>query len=237
MIPQIVKREIGTVAILDIKGAFTGPWAVKGEELLNRELAACQAKRIVFNMRPTIDLDTLGARSLLNSVPKDKEIGILCGKAGVMDILDRLDLKKSLRHFYDEKELVSSFGESLVETQPEKENRVSPRLQTALAFEFSFEKEGDRFKFRAIVTNLSETGLFAEYIDLETAEESLVRLSPYDWKILQLNLFLPKRKIIHTQAKVVHCRMDGDQVGIGLQFINLATKDQMEIRRFLNINK
>ncbi len=233
MVPQISKRQIGTVAILDVKGALTGPWALRSREFLGRELALCDAKKIVLNMRPTVDLDTLGARTLFECIPQGKEIGVLRGKSGVMELIDRLDRKKDFRQFQDEKELATLFGEDFLQ-EPQKNDRRAPRLRTAFPLEFFYERESDRFKFKAVVTNLSESGLFAEYIDLETAEESLIRLNPYDFNVLHLTLFLPKRKTIHTQGKVAHRRMDGDQVGIGIQFLDVDSKDQQEIKRFLN---
>ena len=239
MIPQIAKRQIGKIAIVDVKGPFTGPWALKGREILDREMAACKASKIIFNMRPTANLDTVGARSLFESVPQGKEVGVLCGKADVMDIINRLDFKKEIYQFHDEKELIDAFGEDLVDepkAAENAENRISSRLQTALDLDFYYETEGDRFKFKAIITNLSESGLFAEYIDLENAEESLVRLNPYDFNTLHLSFFLSNRKKIEVKGNVVHRRMDGEQVGIGIRFIELDPKDQTQIKRFLKFN-
>ena len=234
MIPQIAKRQIGTVTILDIKGQFTGQWALKTKKLLDQEIAFSSGKQIVFNMAPTSNLDTLGARFLFESVPQNKEMGILSGKSSVMQIINRLDINREFYRFKDEHELVSHFGNGLVSDLKEKNNRKAIRIQTALPLEFYYLFEGDRFKFKAIVTNLSETGLFAEYIDLETAEESLIRLNPYNFKILHLTLTLPKRKSVRAEGKVVHTRMDGEQVGIGIHFERIDEKDRIEIKRFLN---
>lgn len=233
MIPQIKKRRIGNVMIVDIKGALSGAWALKGMERLRRMLAFERAEKLIFNFRETTDLDTLGAKSIFESVPKNKQAGILCGSTTVMEVIRHFPEYERFRVFHDEQEIVSTFGQDLTPALNLSDSRTSVRLQTALPLEFYYEEEGEKIEFRAIVTNLSENGLFAEYIDLKSAEKSLERLNPNDLKRLHLIISFPRRKAIKLEGNVVHCKLDEEQVGIGIQFSQIGSCEQEEIRRFL----
>src|SRR3989338_3268157 len=72
MIPQIAKRQIGNVAIIDIRGAFSGSWALRGRENLRQVVGSlCQGEKVIFNLSQTSGLDTLGVRSILASVSEE----------------------------------------------------------------------------------------------------------------------------------------------------------------------
>ena len=236
MIPQIGQRKIGSVVIVDIKGPLSGSWALRGQGRLSQMLEAARDEKVVLNLRGVTGIDTLGAKSLFESVSSEKEAGVVYGNSGVRDFINRFPESKRFRMFRDEAEIISVLGQDLVSGVNSKEQRTSLRMQTALPLEFEYEKEGEKIRFRAIITNLSEGGLFAEYIDLKIAEESLNQLNPYDLKILDLKLLFPNKKPIHVKGKVVYRKLDGEQVGIGLQFIQIGTKEQQEIRRFLRLH-
>ena len=233
MIPQISKREIGCVTIVDIKGELSGPWAIKSEELI-KQMVGKGDHKLVFNLQGMTNLDSLGAKSLFSATP-DGEIGILFASPMIMDAIGQFSHSKRFRSFLNEEELVSVYGEALTSHKTEEgtELRSASRLQTALPVELSYQEEDEKVEFRAIVTNLSESGLFAEYIDLKAADWSLEHMSPYDLKVLDVKLILPKRKIAFLKGKVVHRRLDGHQVGIGIQLVDIQSKERDLISEFL----
>ena len=237
MIPQIAKRQIGNVAIIDIRGAFSGSWALRGRENLRQVVGSlCQGEKVIFNLSQTSGLDTLGVRSILASVSEEVDGAFLRGTSSVMDLVSRFPESKRFRIFKNEQEMTQAFGKDFMKTGGVSEQRNSLRLQTAIPLEFYYEEDGERVKFQAIVTNLSNSGLFAEYIDLKVAEESLERLDPYELKMLYMTLFLPKRKAIQLKGNVIHRNLDGEQMGIGIRFIDVASADQEEIQHFLKLN-
>ncbi len=236
MIPQITQRKIGNVKIVDIRGALCGSWALRGKEKLSQVLKPMLNEKVVLNLKEANSLDTLGAKSIFESIPEEKEVGILYGNAGVMDVINRFSESKRFRMFRSEEEIVSAFGQDLISDEHTKEQRTSARMETAVPLEFYYEEEGEAIEFRAIATNLSEGGLFAEYIDLEIAEESLARLNPYDLKALHLKLSFPNKKPIHAEGKVVYRKLDGEQVGIGIQFSQIGFYEQNQVRHFLKLH-
>ncbi len=236
MIPQITQRKIGNVKIIDIKGALSGSWALRGKEKLSQALASKTDEKVVFNLKETNSLDTLGAKSIFESIPQDREAGILFGNAGIADVINRFSESKRFQMFHNEAEIVSAFGQDFVSDENTNEQRTFLRMETAVPMEFYYEEEGRRVQFQAIITNLSEGGLFAEYIDLETAEESLLHLDPYELKTLHLKLLFPNKKPIHAEGKVVYRKLDAEQVGIGIQFSEIGQLEKNQIRHFLKLH-
>lgn len=233
MLPQITKRQIGNVTIIDIKGPMTGIWALREKASGMKNLVSEEARAVILNIQGMTQLDTVGAKAILDSVPKDKHVGFFGASADALELLGHFDDLREFRLFRDEEELVSAFGKDLVQFQETSEKRKYDRLSTALPLQFYYEEEGEKIMFHAIVTNLSKTGLFAEYIDLKVAEQSLERLNPYDLRMLHLMVSLPKGKKITAEGKVMHRKMDGDQVGIGIEFYKISEEAQNEIIRFL----
>ena len=240
MVPQVSERRIGNVMIVDIKGDLSGSWAVRGRDQIAQARARNSSCKLIFNLRETTSLDTLGVKSILENIPEGGELAVIPGSSGVLDLVKRCLKNKRFYIYQDERGIASAFGPDFVAAETLAEQRESVRLETAFPLEFYFEDEGERLEFRAIVTNLSESGLFAEYIDLNAAEESLKRLDPYDLKLLHLKLLLPMRKPVETDGNVMHRRLDGEQVGIGIKFTGIGEKEVAEIRNFLkshNVHK
>ena len=233
MVPQISERRIGNVMIVDIKGNLSGAWALRGRERIAQAVAKNSSCKLIFNLRETTGLDTLGAKSILENIPEGSELAVIPGNSGVLDLVKRCLKSRRFYLYRDEKEIASALGPDFVAAETLIEQRESARLETAFPLEFYFRDEEEQIEFRAIVTNLSESGLFAEYIDLNKAAESLKRLDPYDLKLLNLKLLLPMRKPIETEGNVVRRRLDGEQVGIGIKFASIGEKEVAEIRSFL----
>ncbi|OGX04281.1 MAG: hypothetical protein A3G87_05510 [Omnitrophica bacterium RIFCSPLOWO2_12_FULL_50_11] len=233
MIPQIGVRRIGQVAIVDVKGSFTGTWALREKAELTYQLTGEEERNVILNLRQLESLDTLGARTILECIPEGRKVGLLGGNQGVIELMSRVNSRNRFHFFEDEVEAISAFGEAFLEGTPPQERRKSPRLRTALPLQFSYWDEGYQIQFHAVVTNLNEQGLYAEYIDLDDSEQSLRLLHPYDLKTLRLRLSLPHGNVVEVESRVVHRTLDGDQVGIGIAFEKIGAKEQTLIRRFL----
>lgn len=221
------------MAIVDVKGSLTGTWALREKAELTHQLAREEERNVIFNLRELDSLDTLGARTILGCIPRGRKVGVLGGNHGIIELMGRLANRKRFQIFDNELEAISAFGKAFLHPPARGERRKWPRLGTALPLQFHYWDEGYRIQFHAVVTNLSEEGLYAEYIDLEHAEQSLRRLNPYDLKTLSLRLVLPKRRALEAVGQVVHRKLDGEQVGIGIKFEKIGAKEQTLIRRFL----
>ncbi|MBI1978126.1 MAG: PilZ domain-containing protein [Candidatus Omnitrophica bacterium] len=235
MIPQIKSRKIGAVKVIDIQGELSGPWALRSKETIKRMLSQAVNQRVVFNLQQMTNVDSLGVKTLLESVPEGQELEILFGSNSVTNFIKHFSQSKPVRAFQSEAEIALAFGEAFMDkpTSGAGEQREFVRMQTVIPIEFHYEDNDEKMEFRAIATNLSEGGLYAEYIDLKMADQSLECLNPYDLKILDLKLFFPKGKVIRAMGKMAHCRLEGEQIGIGIQFMEIGSRELDEIRNFM----
>lgn len=237
MIPQVNSRKIGNVTIIDMKGSLTGFWTERVRKEIEHFLNEQKSQRVVFNLQKVTQMDSLGLKAIFQNISESQEISILSDNRSIVDMVGTLLGSRQLNVIKNEHDIVSFLGKELVDNVHFKERRVHPRLLTALPLEFYRLGEEEPVYFRAVVTNLSLGGLFAEYIDLKHAEQSLERLSPYDLKLLHLRISMPKSKTVDAEGRVAHRRLYGEQLGIGVEFYKISVEDQAEIEDFLRIHE
>ena len=144
-------------------------------------------------------------------------------------------LPKAVHVFQNEEELIKHFGKYLVsDDQGPDEKRKYARIHTALPLIFTCKGSNEEtFRFHAVVTNLSEGGLFAEYLNLEDATKSQALVNPYELKMLDLEIKLLEGSAIVAKGKVVRRKLDGEQVGIGIEFYNIDEENKHKVKLFL----
>lgn len=234
--PQIIKRKIGTVHIIDLRGELVGPWALRGKEEIALFVKNQKTKNLLFNLRGLSTVDSLGVKAVTENLTGDMRCGLVVGNLSVMQMFSRVAANSNLKFFKTEEEIIQYFGQDLVkwEEKTYEEKRRHQRLKTALPLEFSFEDEkGERVFFSAVVTDLSEGGLLAEYLDLDRESFHRMKLSPYDFRMLDLKVKLPGFGEAEAKGKVVRTFIDRDQVEIGIEFSDISPEDVFRIGNFL----
>lgn len=235
-LPQIGRRRIGTVEIIDVRGAFVGPWALRGKEELKSILQDRTVHCIILNLKGLSSLDSLGAKAILENLPDQSKAGIIAGSLSVMEMLEKLRSLDTYKVFRNEEDVVAFFGPELVEERgaPPIERRRHQRLRAALPLEFTYTTaDGEKLQFRAIITDLSEGGVLAEYLDLDYATRKAFLIDPYDFKLLDLRIKLPGEEPVLAKGKVARTVLTGEQVGLGIEFYDLPQEDREKICRFL----
>ncbi|MBI4971886.1 MAG: PilZ domain-containing protein [Candidatus Omnitrophica bacterium] len=237
-IPQIINRKVGEVEILDLKGDFVGPWAIRGKEDIQRFVETTKPRNLLINLKDVETIDSLGVKAIIDNLGGGIKSGIVSGNYSVVEMFSRLVPTTEIRFLKDEDEVVHFFAEELVKERtglpPVEEKRKFPRLKTAFPLEFTFiDGEGEQMVFRAIVTNLSEGGLYAEYLDLEPSSANPKKIDPYDFKMLEMKIKLDDDSEIHGEGKVVRTDLDGEQMGIAIQFYRISDEDRANIQRLI----
>ncbi len=232
--PQVVKRRIGKLDLVDLKGDLVGPWAVRVQQEIDSMAENDLASALVLNLRPLETMDSLGAKAVVENLIKRERSGMIRGSEQVMSMIKAYPVKRSMNVINGEEELVKLFGREMAQTDAKTDKRLFRRIKTALPmFFYCKDKKGKMIQFRAIVTNMSEGGLFAEYIDLEDAEKSKAIINPYELSLLKLEIAGPDDMPIEAEGKVIHVKADGDQVGIGIEFYGIAAEAKKKIRQLL----
>jgi anti-anti-sigma regulatory factor len=228
-------RRIGSVHVIDFRGEVAGPWAMRARMSLNQLLTDQRVRNVLVNLRDLDTVDSLGVKAIVEPLGTQEKCGIVAGRSSVMEMFEHVNLPPKVRIFKKDSDVLSYFGEEFVEnSQPlTEEQRKFPRIKTALPLEFTWTDEANRpIDFQSIVTDLSEGGLFAEYLDLAEAEMVGQTIDPYDFKMLDLKIKLPSVGWIHAKGKVVRTTWD-EQIGLGIEFYHLEEEDKKKIRDFL----
>ena len=101
------------------------------------------------------------------------------------------------------------------------ERRRSKRMKVALPIELKIHlQNGELLESRAIATNISEGGLFAEYLDLEAAGK-MEKLEPFQGFKVDIRIFpsanFPEE--YQLQGKINRKEFRKKQLGIALEFL------------------
>lgn len=235
-LPQISRRRIGSVVILDIKGELVGPWALKARDNI-AQLMSTKSLNLIINLRELSTIDSLGVKAISENLNPDSRNALISGKISVMEMFSRLHALHDIKVFSDENSVIEFFGKEFVEhDEPNlfEEKRIHKRLKTAVPLEFWYaDPNGKKIVFKAIVTDLSQGGLMAEYLDLETVDAVNQVIDPYDLKMLELKLKLPGYDYICASGKVLRTVMSGEQLGLGVEFYKIDDEDKKKITEFL----
>lgn len=230
--PKIKAKVVGSVDILE----FWGQWhpqrlAEKAEPL--KEYLKDRGRHVLLNL------------SWMNQVNRDhfeyfeglfkdaKKRGVLMPPYRLQEV--RVDWIRQHRFEYltDEKAATCffqwEFAEDSTGTRLGEERRGYVRLRTVLPLTFWFEDRlGQRRDFFAVVTNLSEGGLYAEFIESVSESRMKNHFDPYELPLIHMNLFLTlAKRPLAIQGKVVYGNFPEE--GIGIQFY----EDHPETRDYL----
>ena len=235
-LPQITRRRIGSVVILDIKGELVGPWALKAKDNIEKLLTQ-NIHNLIINLKELSTVDSLGVKAISENLNPQARNALISWKISVMEMFSQLKALHDIKVFQDENAVIDYFGKEFIEdnqSPPFTEKRVHKRLKTAIPLEFLYkDNNGQKIVFKAIITDLSEGGLFAEYLDLETVDNINKKLDPYDFKMLELKIKLPQQDYIYASGKVLRTVITGEQLGLGIEFYKINDNDKQRISNFL----
>ena len=237
-IPQMINRRVGEVEILDVKGDFVGPWAIRGKKDIQRFVESNKPKNLLINLKDVETIDSLGVKAITDNLEQETKNGVVSGNYSILEMFSALVQSGDIRFFKCEEEVVGFFAEELVKEKsitPIEEKRKFNRLKTACPMEFWYrDLEGEQILYRAIVTNISEGGLYAEYLDLEPSSGNPKKLDPYDLQMFEIKIKLPKGLEIRAEGKVVRIDFEGDQMGIAIQFYHLKEEDKRKLEKLIS---
>jgi c-di-GMP-binding flagellar brake protein YcgR len=151
-----------------------------------------------------------------------------------------MDPNEAIPIFEKEREAIGYFNRELAVDaggyRPER--RRFPRIKTALAAEVEFKSHGDSFYFEVVVTNLSEGGLYAEFLDSRAEELARRTLDPFDLKLLTVEIWLPNEERVLAEGKVLRSETEASKAtGVALEFYEVGEEDKTKLKRFLEEQK
>lgn len=237
MIPKFNSRRIGSVNIFELEGVFSEPWVRRIKEGMNKKLEESSFQGLLLNLREVEKLDHSGAESILETAQKLRKCGILGHNLSTFFVAEHMRPNEPIPIFEKGKEAIGYFEKELADRDPNSslQRRRFSRIEIALPLEFEFKAGGEAFFFEAVVTNLSEGGLYCYFLDSHTEELANRTIDPFDLRLLDLRLGLPGNERVEAKGKVLRTAKGplSDTCGLALEFYDLRLEDRERVRSFL----
>ena len=182
-------RKIGRVQVFDLSGALVGeeldPLIGKIEQTIQRK----KLRRVILNLQKTTSMDELAVRRLVACLLRPQKSLIFAPGESCRERFSSTYLPQSIRLCRNEEEVAEAFGSFLFlkdkiyqvpvdETKPLPqshglERRRSKRIRVAIPMMIQFQmKDGSMLEAKAIATNVSQGGVFAEFLNLDAPDYS-----------------------------------------------------------------
>lgn len=234
-------REIGAVSIFDLLGA---PQADSAHEevqdlawRMQKNIRRHRLQRVILNMKGVEALDAICMRKILAACIRPKQSVIYGATHDLLQLIAENHLPHNIGVCSTEREVAEQLGTFLFDKDVSKhivktnsevregvgaeiERRRSHRMHVALPLEIKVVSDSAQpLVTTSIATNISESGLFAEYLDLDAAEKmDSVDLSA--GKKVHLHIFpsayFPAE--FDVWGVIRRKELRGKQLGVGIEF-------------------
>lgn len=234
MIPQITRRNIGQVTLIDLKGSLAGQWVSRGSAQFEKASCGLKGNKVIVNLKRISDMDTLGMKRLLDLTSRLERVGIIPGNEAVMDLFHKYPETSRFELIRDEHELAERYGNDLVSSDNVADKRNQERFQTVLGIKFQFYHGEEQIECIGVVSNLSENGFYIQYIDTNTIEHSLQVSDPSVIRDITFQISLPTGRSLQGRGQVVHRQFEEDQLGLGVKIAKLQAAHGIILHRYLS---
>ncbi len=232
---RIKSKRVGKVNICEIFGNFRDAFARRGKVAIT-QLAQQQTADLLLNVTGLTDIDEFGTAILMETAPAFRRSALLAEPSRLSGKLDFIRLGRKFQVMTHPAEAATSFSNEFAELPAGfvdgEERRGFVRLKTALPAQFKpHDKSVPGPAYFAVITNLSENGLYAEFIESEAETLAVKNLDPMELKLLDIKIVLPKLVAIDARAKVIHVKKG--EGGIGMEFYHFAGGDRQKLAGWL----
>ena len=235
---KLSTREIGSVRVFDLEGSPDQETLQEVAWKIQRNIRRYRLQRVILNLQKLPLLDSLGIRKLLAACLRPQASIIYGASKNVESLIESTYLPHNVRLCHNEIEVAEDFGPFLLEKEKEKEfpremgdgalppgvvleRRRSKRMHVAIPLKLKLKiKSGEIIDTEAIATNISEGGLFAAYLDLESAAkiEAMDELSSIECEIvIHPSANFPEEYHLHGMIRRKELRKK--QLGLGIEFV------------------
>ncbi len=236
---KLSSREIGSVMVFDLEGEANQEELEQIAWKIQKNIRRHRLQRIILNLQRMPELDYLGVRKLLAACIRPQQSLIYGASSGVRSLLENTYMPRNVRICKNETEVAEDFGPFLMDRSKDKafpsqakegeesaglmiERRRSKRMHVALPISLKvFHPSGKIITSEAIATNISEGGLFAEYLDLEASKEieSLDQVIGLNVELL-LHTSANFPEELHLRGNVRRKELRKKQLGIAVEFMS-----------------
>lgn len=237
---MVSMREIGSVRVFDLMGEPTQESLQEAADKIQRNIRRHRLQRVILNLQLLAGLEPLGLRKILAACLRPQKSLLYGVSKEVGEALEATYLPRNVRICASEKEVAEDFGPFLLERERKSElampqdfplmdepigakieRRRSKRMHVALPIDLKVHmKSGEVLSTRAIATNISEGGLFAEYLNLEAARH-IEKIEQFEGLKTEILIFpsvnFPEE--YRLEGKLKRREFRKKQVGIAVEFV------------------
>jgi anti-anti-sigma regulatory factor len=233
---QLELRKIGNVQVFDLSGVLTGaeldPIIQKIEQAIHKK----KLRRVIMNLQKVQSMDEIALRKVTAVLLRPQRSLIFIPDGECRNLFNNTHLPGNVKLCKDEEEVAEAFGSFLFvkdkayevaidENQPQPANhglerRRDKRIRVAIPIKIMCTgKDGDQISSKAIATNVSRGGLFAEFLDLNAPEYSKME----GMQGAQIFVDVPAndtfKEEMRMQGKILRFELLKKQYGIAIQFV------------------
>lgn len=223
-----MRRQIDSVAILEIEGDIVGSWVRKLQNQI-KTLKDTGTNKIIINMKEANSIDSFGISVILTAIKEGVKIRFSNVGYRVREMLDRAGIKD----IYDtEEKALESFGVNLSQIKVgELPRRRYARKDTYIPIEFwFFNRDSERILCNATIMNIGGGGVFLEYINCDS---KVKKLNLEDLQPTELELAIQDGlDVAGVSAKVIRLEQ-GEQIGLGAEFTKINPEAREKIIKFV----
>lgn len=231
-------REIGEVAVFDLKGEPTYEAVQEVAWKIQKSIRRHHFHQIILNFKAAGPMDAIGLRRLLTVCIRPKHSALYGTPPEMAAFLEDHCFSGKVDICADEKDVAESFGPFLYDKDPDKriadkaaknpkeslgfhlDSRRSHRMHVAMPVELRItSSENEIVSTKAIVTNISQGGVFVEYLDLDAASK-ITAMEPVINLPVEIHIF-PSANFpdeYHVGGRVCRKEVRKEQIGFGIEF-------------------
>ncbi len=229
-------RKIGRVQVFDLSGALKGEDLDEVIQKIEQTIQKRKLRRVILNLQKAISLDELAVRRLVACLLRPQRSLIFSPGEWCRQYLEKSYLPQSVKVCKNEEEVAEAFGSFLFlkdkvyeipvdETKPKPagsglERRRSKRIRVAIPIVLRFQmKDGSFLEAKGIATNVSQGGVFAEFLDLDAPDYSKMQgLEGSQVQILVAPNDTFKEEVL-VPGRINRFEVMKKQYGIAIQFL------------------
>lgn len=236
---KVSSREIGNVKVFDLQGEPDLESLQDAAWKIQRSIRRHRLQRVILNVQKIKSLDEVGIRKLVAAFIRPQRSVIFGASKLLTSQLEDTYLPRTMRICPTEKEVAEDFGPFLFHKDElgkvlgenerrnggggpglDLERRRSKRMHVAIPLELTLYPGGkEALSSRAIATNISEGGIFIEFLDLDFLE-AIEKLEPIEKTRVSVQIHpsgnFPEE--YHLEGKVRRKELRKHGLGLAIEF-------------------
>ena len=233
---QLGLRKIGSVQVFDLMGTLTGEELDPLTQKIDQTIQRKKLRRVILNLQKVTLIDEVALRKIVACLLRPQRSIIFAPDGSCRELFETTHLPHNIALCKSEEEVAEAFGSFLFlkdkmfevpvdETKSEPkdyglERRRSKRIRVAIPVQLTLKMpDGSNLAVKAIATNVSQGGVFAEFLDLDAPEYSRVQ----GLEQSELTITIPPNETFKENltipGKICRFELLKKQYGIAIQFL------------------